>query len=181
MKKNQQGFTLIETFIAITILLFAVMGPMSLVSRSIVDIGYAANQIVAFYLAQEGLELAINRRAQNEIENTSGETPYWLTGLEDCTTDDTGDKYCQISPDLNNLSVITEPCTPQSCEPLLIDENGLYNYDDGEESIFTRYLTIQKPQPEMVDGREDARVDVVIVWQDRNKAHTFTLSTLLTE
>ena len=66
---HQQGFTLIETFIAISILLLAITGPLTLVSNSISDASYAANQITAFYLAQEGLELVVNRWEENKYNN----------------------------------------------------------------------------------------------------------------
>lgn len=55
-KLTTRGFTLIETMIAITILTFAVAGPLVTASRAIVAAQTARDQLTASYLAQEGVE-----------------------------------------------------------------------------------------------------------------------------
>lgn len=67
-KLSDKGFTLIETFVAISILLIAVMGPLRMFSQAIADGLYAKNQIISYYLAQEGVELAaFYRRAKEDL------------------------------------------------------------------------------------------------------------------
>jgi type II secretory pathway pseudopilin PulG len=75
------GFTLIEALVAITILLVGVIGPLGLAAQGIADGLFARNQIVANYLAQEGVELIINRRDSNVY---AGGASNWLTGLDGC-------------------------------------------------------------------------------------------------
>ena len=58
---RSQGFTLVEMFVAVLVLVMAVLGPMTLFSRLISDGMYARDQVVASYLAKEGLELAIEK------------------------------------------------------------------------------------------------------------------------
>lgn len=68
MKKNKQnlrGFTLIETFVAISVLMIVVLGPMSLLSSALRDSRYIGDEITATYLAQEGVELMIDKRNNN--------------------------------------------------------------------------------------------------------------------
>ncbi|MFA6476546.1 MAG: prepilin-type N-terminal cleavage/methylation domain-containing protein [Candidatus Paceibacterota bacterium] len=60
-KKNLKGFTLIETFVAITILMIVVLGPMSLLSTALRDSRYVGDEITATYLAQEGVELMVDQ------------------------------------------------------------------------------------------------------------------------
>jgi len=60
--KNQKGFTLIETFVAISVLVIVVLGPMSLLSRALQNSRQIAEEITASYLAQEGVELMIGQR-----------------------------------------------------------------------------------------------------------------------
>lgn len=176
--KQQSGFTLIEAFIAITILLFAVLGPMSLVSRSIADANYAANQITAFYLAQEGLELVINQREKNE---SSGKD-HWLDGLENCTDG----KSCQVWLD-DQMELRTSPCPVDRCDPLKLDKNlNLYNYDYGNPSIFTRQVTIEPPEKKTIEPAVETTIGAVLkvttIWRDnKNQERSFTISTLLTD
>lgn len=60
-----RGFTLIETFVAITILLITVLGPMSLMSNALKNSRYIKDEIIATHLAQEGVELMIDQRNNN--------------------------------------------------------------------------------------------------------------------
>ncbi len=55
---SQSGFSLVETLVAITILLIVITGPLTLVSNSARSTNFANDQVMAFFLAQEGLELA---------------------------------------------------------------------------------------------------------------------------
>ncbi len=54
---NQKGFSLVETLVAISILLIVVTGPMAISIRSAKSASFATEQVQAFFLAQEGLEL----------------------------------------------------------------------------------------------------------------------------
>lgn len=56
--KNQKGFSLVETLVAISILLIVITGPMAISIRSAKSASFATEQVQAFFLAQEGLELA---------------------------------------------------------------------------------------------------------------------------
>jgi prepilin-type N-terminal cleavage/methylation domain-containing protein len=59
-----KGFTLVETLVAITVLLLVVVGPMTITARTTKSSSFAAEQVVAHFLAQEGLEIA--QRARDE-------------------------------------------------------------------------------------------------------------------
>lgn len=54
----QSGFSLVETLVAITILLVVIVGPMSISSSAARSTSYASEQVIAFFLAQEGAEIA---------------------------------------------------------------------------------------------------------------------------
>ena len=58
----QRGFTLVETLIAIAILLIAVVGPISLIGDALHKLYYAKDQMIAINLAQEGIEVVRQRR-----------------------------------------------------------------------------------------------------------------------
>ncbi len=54
---TEKGFTLVETLVSVTILLFVIVGPMTIISSTSKSTSYSSEQIVAFFLAQEGAEL----------------------------------------------------------------------------------------------------------------------------
>ncbi|MEZ4195381.1 MAG: prepilin-type N-terminal cleavage/methylation domain-containing protein [Candidatus Paceibacterota bacterium] len=60
--KNQSGFSLVEMLVSITILLLVIIGPMTIIARTAKSSTYATEQVQAFFLAQEGLELAQKAR-----------------------------------------------------------------------------------------------------------------------
>ncbi|MFH1473082.1 MAG: prepilin-type N-terminal cleavage/methylation domain-containing protein [bacterium] len=70
------GFTLIETLVAIAILVLAVMGAMSAAQRGISSSSFSKDQVIAFYLAQEGVEQIRNIRDENALNDLP-----WLTGI----------------------------------------------------------------------------------------------------
>lgn len=176
-RDSKSGFTLIETFVAITILLIAVIGPLALVSKSLSDSIFAQNQITAFYLGQEALELVINKVADNELNDEP-----WLTGLEDCQSE----SGCTIYWDTDEQDIVVDRCnTNNGCDPLFQDEEGLFNYSDSafaEETIFARTVVISDSNDLDLNGESvpiDALVTVKMDWYNRSKQQTFSVSTLI--
>lgn len=59
---KQSGFSLIETLVAVSLLLIIIVGPMSISAKTAKSSNFATEQAQAFFLAQEGLELAQKAR-----------------------------------------------------------------------------------------------------------------------
>ncbi len=59
---KQTGFSLVEVLVAISLLLLVIVGPMQILARSINSTNFATEQVNAWFLAQEGLELAQKSR-----------------------------------------------------------------------------------------------------------------------
>jgi len=59
---TQSGFSLVETLVAISILLVVIVGPMSISSSAAKSTSFASEQVIAFFLAQEGAEMAQKAR-----------------------------------------------------------------------------------------------------------------------
>jgi prepilin-type N-terminal cleavage/methylation domain-containing protein len=77
-KHSQSGFSLVETLVAITILLIVIVGPMSISSSAARSTSYSSEQVVAFFLAQEGAEIAQKARDDLQLQffNGSNSTPW---------------------------------------------------------------------------------------------------------
>jgi len=128
---SNRGFTLIETLVAISILLVSISAPLTIASRSLAASFFARDQITAFYLAQDAVEYIRNARDNNFLSNVN-----WLLGFPDTTglafTVDTTDGTMAL-------------CGGGACPFLEYnDTTGFYNYGDAgaSDSIFIRSVSI---------------------------------------
>ena len=81
MMKNK-SFTLLEVIIAITILTLAVGGSFSLIQQTLVASSLVESRLVAYYLAQEGIEIVKNIRDSNWlIQHKADSTHSWKEGI----------------------------------------------------------------------------------------------------
>ncbi len=153
-----RAFTLIETLVAISVLLMALIGPLAIASQSLRSAFYARDQVTAFYLGQEGVEYVRAYRDQNYLASQS-----WLSGITMCE-----DTPCMV--DFPNFT--HTPCINGECEPLRISEaGGLFNHSDGEFSRFTRSVELRS-----VPGEPDQRiVSVTVSWISSGIPRTFTI------
>lgn len=64
LQKNK-GFTIIETLVAITILMISIAGPLTIAQKSLMAASYAKDQVIASFLAQDLMEKIKNDRDVN--------------------------------------------------------------------------------------------------------------------
>lgn len=81
--RTDSGFTLLETIVAVTILMISIVGPLSLASKGIVYADYVKDEITAFNLAQEAMETIRSIRDEN-VGNLS--TSEWLKDIDKCVS-----------------------------------------------------------------------------------------------
>lgn len=153
-KNTQRGFTLIETFVAITILVTAVAGPLTLAQKGLQSAILARDQLIASFLAQEGLELVRGLRDDNSL--ASSRPADWLANLSVCITS-TNPSGCTIDPS----SSLIVACSG-TCPPLRLDTTyGFYNYVPiNRVTPFTRTIKIVRH----ANGRE-AKITSTISWR----------------
>lgn len=78
-QNKQNGFSLVETLVAISILLIVIVGPMTITMSTAKSSTFASEQIQAFFLAQEGLELVQKLRDDLLLEGLNTGTDTWNT------------------------------------------------------------------------------------------------------
>lgn len=175
---KKQGFTLIETMIAITVMLVAVVAPMSLAQDGITAARLAQDQIVAFYLAQEGVEVVRNMRDYNKLNPAIA--PNQLDGvMADCIVDPLNpvELGCYIDatePDGDYFK--TEPCPPSGC-PVIKSNTERYTYNTTDPAFvdtkYTREIRLWYVGGSL--DTKDAKVEVTVTWPFQQTTRSYTL------
>lgn len=144
---TERGFTLIESLVAIAILITAILGPMSIAANSIASATYARDQATAFFLAQEGLEYVRNVRDTNALARVD-----WLTGLSACVS-----SVCVVDSPINTINACSGACPVVRYD----STTNVYGYDmTWARTNFTRTIAITSTVP----GREII-VSSTVAWQ----------------
>jgi prepilin-type N-terminal cleavage/methylation domain-containing protein len=154
------GFTLIETLVAVSLLVIAIVAPMSLVSQSLTSAYYARDQVAAYSLAQEGIEAVRAVRDGNILNNAiTGSSNSLLTNIpinQNFTVD------ARVSGGSGLVS-----CGLSICPVLQVDPAGsLYGYGPGWNATkFRRTLFAKYVGPSALNGGQDEiRVTVTVQW-----------------
>lgn len=164
MKKNnynRPGFSLIEVLAVLFIVSVSLIGLVSLIIQNIQAQTINKNNLIAYNLAQEGVELIRQVRDSN-----------WRTGAAYDTNLADGTYYMDYLMD-TPMTVLTD-------SGKIYLHNGFYiNLKGGESgavpTIFTREIFLNKP---VYEG-DPLQVRVLVSWTDRNRPYRHELRTLL--
>lgn len=161
----EKGFTLIETLVAITILITATVAPITIAAKGLQSAFYARDHLAAVYLAEEALELIRERRDDWSLSHKGSGTDDWLTGATDPKCQ--GADGCGVDA---RTTTFTD-CTIAGACRLKYDSNaivtgvrGLYTYVTGTNSLFTRVVKLQQV-PVNGNGVNEVLVTVDVSWQ----------------
>lgn len=157
LQGSRRAFTLIETLVAISVLLVSLAGPLSIAAQSLQSAYYARDQITAFYLAQEAVEYVRAVRDQNYLAGNA-----WLFGLDACV-----DAACAV--DFPNFT--HESCSGVCPALLLGEDTDLFTLEEGTPTIYRRTLVIE-PIP---GSSEEVRVRVGVSWQSAGIDRSFEI------
>lgn len=159
-KKLHKGFTLIETLFAVLIFSTALISLMAISGRGVSATNIAKQQIVAQYLAQEGIEVVRNIRDSNFISNN----PNWLDGIDDCTSSNPCNVvYGSQAPTVSS----------QTSSIVFQDANGFFQ-DIGDNSGYRRSIKVIQRSP------NDYLVQSEVVWNTRTIERRVLLETIIT-
>jgi prepilin-type N-terminal cleavage/methylation domain-containing protein len=184
-----KGFTLLETMVAISILLTAIGGPFVVTQVGIRTARKASQELVAANLAQEGIEFMHYMRDTNSFKSQP-----WLTGLtgtKDCIGEmGNGPKSCVIDSVLNEIHDYNHPslgCSTHedmSTCPFVQynDETGFYGYGygDGYDTIYRRAVHTEVVR-ELDDEPVEIRVVSEVAWSDLGVPRSIRLEEYLTD
>jgi prepilin-type N-terminal cleavage/methylation domain-containing protein len=141
---KQKGFTLVETLVAISILVMSITGAFTAAQNGISSAIYSKDQIIAFNLAAEGAEQIRNLRDENGIKGQN-----WLTGIANSSGDPCYfGKVCTVdavNTDVNGKPIMAACSGALGTCPVLKQDptNGFYGYASGwTDTTFKREISL---------------------------------------
>jgi prepilin-type N-terminal cleavage/methylation domain-containing protein len=150
------GFTLVETLVAIAILMIAIVGPFYMLQQAITSANTARDQLIASSLAQEGVEYVYYVRNNNYLAGRS-----WLSGISGCTSS----AGCTVDAVRNEIAA----CASSGCPPLNVYSSGgstRYVHSLGSSSRFTRTLRLTQVSANQL------QVSVTVQWTTNRAPYT---------
>lgn len=137
-KTRKRGFTLIETFIAVSILMLAVVGPLTIAQKGIRAGAIAKEQTVAAFLAQDALEFL---RAYRDGSPTWNDL---FTRLSACMNN----QPCYFGNTSSADDAITACPGFGNCPQMRVNTNGQYGYvSTWSATPFIRQVTVKELAP----------------------------------
>lgn len=138
-----------EVIIAITVIVFALLALISLISSSVSGLKPGGPKLTAVNLAQEGLEIVRNIRDSN-----------WLAGKRTPANwrDSLAEGDYRVQYDIAGLLVY-------SSDVFKIDANGFYQYASGSDTLFKRKITISHI------GNNQIKAVAEVTWQEKSKSY----------
>lgn len=183
--KKMGGFTLIESLMGITILLVAVIGPLYIAFQGVSLSILAKNQVIASYLAQEGIEFVrfriITNSNMGEVGNgliLPADTSYGLGG---CSFPNNGGNSCMVDVfnNLNDGKGQVANCFVYGGECPYIKYNSTdhtYNYSDGDETFFRRSICIKHNNGA---GDTEFQVESEVEWGRPDNLHNIVIKEVI--
>lgn len=178
---TKAGFTLVETLVAISILLVVIVGPMTIASKGMQSAYFAGDQTTAIYLAQEAIEY-IQRLRDNEAlanfedyrsqgNDGDGNTAAWYTS-------NTGNfsSYCVTSNNAAGCDIEFETSSFRNCTTMSNCQLGMYTGSDTTsqtrvygyawttDSPFTRVIRVGSAQGGTGSSIGGVPVTVTVSW-----------------
>ncbi len=164
MPKFTTGFTLVEALVAISILSLSVVGAFGVAQGGLQSSFFARDQMTAYYLAQEAVEMVKNKR-HTDILNGD----HWLNGLVEgqggpCT----GSSYCRVDASVSSSNFTNCSGFNANCSKLYLDaSNGFYTHEpDSGSNAETKFKRLLKIEVINIpgEGQVAAKVTAEVQW-----------------
>jgi prepilin-type N-terminal cleavage/methylation domain-containing protein len=186
MKINykNQGFTIVESLVAISILTVSILATYTAVQGSLKSSNVAKDKITAFYLAQEAVEFIKNLKDENSLHDTycisTGlcSTVNWLHGLSETTGDScwyggggVSQKTCTVDIFTKNIS----QCAGGAGTCSNLNQNsttGAFSYTSGAGWVASNFKREVQISP--ISSKE-VEIVVTMSWNTGGLAKSFQI------
>ncbi len=178
IRNRRAGYSLVEVLVAVTVLLVALVGPLTIAAKGLQNANFARQQNTAFFLAQEALEGVQKYREDGAVEAfLSGGMPegqgVWNKMSALANLNCTAQNPCGI--DVNNdFSIFRCGSNGRTCD-IYRHETGRTRYNHtvagGEKTSYRRELILDI-------NPTRAMVRAIVTWGD-SSSKTVELSTYI--
>jgi type II secretory pathway pseudopilin PulG len=160
-QSHHQGYSLVEVLVAVALLMFAIVGPMTIAVKASQSAQYARQQNTAFFLAQEGVSIVNKLRNDGGLKKVLGtETDAWAwldhAALAPCKA-----SYgCNMDMvDANPLDNVTSCQNETDCTLDFRDTTarGSYQVGEGDASSYRRIIFLEEISADEVTVRTEVR------------------------
>ncbi len=166
-KVHRKAFTLIETFVAVSVLMTALVGPLTISQKSLALSGYSRDKMTAYYLAQDAVEYIRGLRDDNAKQGSTWSSFVDLLSACQAANNQGG---CQVNSSIagggpNAILPCGALCVPMNYNI----ETGLYTTEEVAStivpSVFTRSVVISSPPYDPSFSRE-LFMTVKVTWKN---------------
>jgi Tfp pilus assembly protein PilV len=180
---THRAFTLVETLVAISIIMVAIIGPFTSIENDLIAAYTSRDELIANSLAQEGIEYIHFMRDTEYLTNRMNGTPqtFLQTVNSGCIT-----SVCTIDPNTGSRLTAIASCVGV-CAPLYIDASGRYTQlaSGNTLSRFTRSFQFCYMNGSGVSAycnstvSSEVRATVTVTWSTEGRPHTTTVTDYL--
>ncbi len=203
---SYSGFTLVETLVAVAIIMLAITGPFMSAERTVVVASIVRDKMTASFLAQEGLEYTRALRDKVYLEECykdSAACSYWWGDYSSKPYQDT--RYdiqqcsvstpCSVDTSMNKSTYSTPYITPfntlnttelhvclsnsQTCGALYLNKaTGQYTTTASSNTVPTRFIRTIYAQT--FAGSPDTEIISTVKWTNHGRVYSSSVSDRLT-
>lgn len=157
VSKKYWSFTLVETLVAIAVLLIAIVAPLSLAHKSLQSTSVTRDQLIAFYLAQDAIDYMKKIRDQNISDGA-----LWTSRFPNCVRNQEPNCVFTVDTSKGVATAFNTPCPGDICPLLNFDTvTGRYSYHNAwPASVYKRTIRVTP-----VVTNEEMDVVVTVEWQ----------------
>lgn len=173
LKKNRSGFTLVEMILAVFVFSLALAGLMTISSRGLKISKESQNQVIADYLALEGVEVVRNLRDSALLRFSNQNNWQTVFNQDGCLSASELGAACSFSFTTGDTPIRIHPCV-DDCKVYLNSTQGTYrqfgtplNNPGYSDSGFTRKIFL-----ETTDNPEEIVVISRVEWGGNSVEYT---------
>ena len=177
IKKNKQGVTMMETVVALGVLILGIITILALMASAIAFSQISEHSIIVANLAREGIEVVRSIRDFSRTDPSvlpSGATSFFDSSVDGCYIVD-------VKNNFNLHNFIDDQYWQQigacsGCQLYQDQTSNLYSHSaTGKETVFKRAIKIEEV------SSYEKRVLSKVTWTERGRTHEFVLEDHLTD